>query len=169
VKVISAQECQEWLDIRFGRGSSWQKMEADYATCVTYQLPIDTGVKTAIARIVCQSISTDQPGLFWISAWRIFPSSQNMALFDGYRTSFGEHRPIHAAPGHLFGESDLRHIECLLDLALYFYWDASLFDGAGTIVVRTSHDEFVSIHAKDEERLKLFQRNLEGLKLKQTN
>lgn len=169
MKILSEQECQEWLENKVGRGSTWNTAGTDYASCIIYQLPIDTGKKTALARAMSHCIDTSQLGLFWITTWGIFPSSQNMALFDGYRKSLGENRPIHAAPGHVFGESDLQQLECLLGLALYFYWDASLFDGAGTIVLRASHDEFISIHARDEARLSLFQSNLESLNLKRMN
>ena len=92
-----------------------------------------------------------------------------MALFDGYRKSLGESRCIHAAPGHIFAESDLPQLECIIGLALYFYWDASLFDGLGTIVVRTSHDEWISIQAKDEAHLRTFRSNLDPLKLKEVS
>jgi hypothetical protein len=165
MRILSQPECQGWLETNFGKGST--SVEAECAHYATYVLPIDTGVKTAIARAVSHSVDTGRCGLFWITGWGIFPSSQNMALFDGYRKSLGEDRAIHAAPGHVFGEADLQQLECLFGLALYFCWDASLFDGAGTIVVKISHDEFISVHARDEARLRQFLMSLEGLNLKQ--
>jgi hypothetical protein len=165
MKIISQPECQEWLERNLGSG--FTALEKIYAYHVSYLLPTDTGVKTVLARAISRSIECEQPGLFWITDWGIFPSVENMALFDGYRKSLGEDRAIHAAPGHIFGESELQQLECLFDLALYFLWDANLFDGAGTIAVQISHDEFLSVHAKDEARLRQFQSCLERLKLKQ--
>ncbi len=142
-------------------------MKGVYPHSVTYQLPSDTGKKTILGRVLAGSLDTTQPGLFWVTAWGIFPSSENMLLFDGYRKSLGESRSIYSAPGHIFVESDLQKVECLLDLALYVYWDASLFDGAGRIVVSMSHDECFSLYAKDKAQVQDFERNLERLKLNQ--
>ncbi len=167
MKIISQQECEEWVAAHLGRDFARDAVAADYASRVVYQLPTDTGKKTAIARAVSRSIDTRGLGLFWITAWGIFPSSENMAIFDGYRKFLGEERAIHAAPGHVFGASDLPQLECLFDLTLYFYWDASLFEGAGNIVVTASHDECVSVHAKDAAYLRQFQNTLDGLKLKE--
>jgi hypothetical protein len=167
MNIISQQECREWVATNLGGGCDWRTVEADYAHSVTYGLPLDTGVKTMLARLVTNSIDASQSGLFWITAWGVFPNHQNMALFDGYRRSLGENRPIIAAPGHVFGEPDLQELECLFGLVLYFYWDAILFDGAGTIAVRSSHDECVSVHTKDEKLLRRFTSSLESLELRQ--
>lgn len=163
MKIISQNECQEWLETKLGENLT---LEVDYKHCLTYHSPNDSGKKTALARVLTHAIDARQPGLLWITAWGIFPSSENMALFDGYRRFLEEDRPIQAAPGHVFDQSDLQQIECLLALALYFYWDASLFNGAD-IAVKTSHDEWISVYAKDEERLRQFKIDLQNLKLKQ--
>ncbi len=167
MKIVTQQECHEWLRARLGKDFSWEIVNGVYPHCLTYQLPGDTGKTTALGRLITGSIGTTQPGLLWITAWGIFPSSENMLLFDGYRKSLGESRPIHTAPGHIFDGPDLPNVECLFDMALYFYWDASLFDGSGTIVVRTSHDECISVYAKDLAHIQEFESNLGRLKLKQ--
>ena len=167
MKIISELERKEWLSKRLQPVNL--NDVTDYKYSVTYHLPEDSGKKTALARAMTHSIEDSQPGLFWITAWGIFPSSENVALFDGYRRSLGEVRPIHEAPGHIFDTSDLRDLECLCDLALYFYWDASLFDGMNAIMVRTSHDETISIHARDKVRLGKLVEGLQGLKLRQLN
>jgi len=181
MKIVSNVECWHWLESNLGTGYSrlavdaqhmstaisqlLTRQQAQYSGCAIYKLPIDTGQKTVLARIVSRSIDTDQVGLFWITDWDIFPSSQNMALFEGYRKSLGESRLIHDAPGHIFGQSDVSQVECLLALALYFYWDATLFSGPGSVVVRVSHDEWVSIRARDNAQLKVFESELGALGL----
>jgi len=163
MKIVSQSQCQEWLNAKLGYTSG--NIEAYYASCIEYWLPVDTGRKTAIARALTRSLDDKQPGLLWITDWGIFDSSENMALFDGYRESLGESRDIHAAPGHIFDGSDLPQVECLLDLALYFFWDATLCDGSGRTVVRTSHDGWISLHAKDRAGLQQFEQSLEPFKL----
>jgi len=165
MKILSDAECQEWLESKRGKGVSWRTVEADYPQYVKYGLPAETGRKTALSREVTHSVDTSQCGLLWVTDWSIFPSSQNMALFDGYRKSLGEDRPIIEAPGHIFGESDLQELECLFGLALYFFWDAYLFEQAGRTVVRINHHDFISVHARDSARLSEFQNIFERLKL----
>jgi hypothetical protein len=165
--IISPQECEEWLATSLGSGDARRNTATVFEHSVTYGLPLDTGQKTVLARLLSNSIDADRPGLFWITGWGIFSNHQNMALFDGYRRSLGESRLLYAAPGHVFRKPDLRDLECLLDLVLYFYWDAMLFDGAGTVAVRISHDEFVSIHTMDARLLTRFVDSLDGLTLKQ--
>jgi len=163
MRILSQQACKEWLRVCLGKDSALENLREDYVFRVEYQLPIDTGKKTAIARVLAQWLGDVQkPGLFLITGWGIFQSGENMSLFDGYRKSLGESRPLHAAPGHVFADSDLREMECLLDLALYFFWDASLLDEAGTFVVRISHDEFIAINTKNEDVLRQFQSRCAG-------
>jgi hypothetical protein len=166
MKIISRQECQEWLKAKLARDLTWETVPTIYPHCVTYRLPTDTGKKTALAHVVIGSVDVTEMGLLWITAWSIFPSSENMLLFNGYRSSLGETRDVHAAPAHTFGMSDLPNVECLLDLVLYFYWDAILLDGSG-ILVRASHDEYISIHASEEASLQEFKTSLARLKLEQ--
>ena len=165
MKIVTEQECQEWLKVSLTTDFSWETVRALYPHCVTYGVPSDTGKKTVLGRVLTGCVARPGAGLFWITGWGIFPSSENMVLFDGYRKSLGENRTIHAAPGHVFGESDLGTVECLLDLALYFYWDSSLFDGA--IVLRTSHDECFSVYARNKAHMQEISSNLDRLKLKQ--
>jgi hypothetical protein len=165
MKVISEEKCQEWLKDKLASSFSWEAVKAAYSYCISYQLPSDTGKKTVLGRVLIGCMAKAELGLFWINGWGIFPSSENMLLFDGYRKSLGESRSIHEAPGHIFNQKDLQNIECLFDLALYFYWDSSLFDE--NIVLRTSHDEYFVVYSKNKEQILELSLNLGHLKLKQ--
>jgi hypothetical protein len=167
MKIISKQECEDWLKANLKKDFVSGPLDTIYPHCASYHLPVDTGKKTALARALTHAIDGRRAGLFWITAWSIFPSAENMALFDRYRWSLDERRPIHDAPGHVFSESDLPQLECLLDLALYFFWDATLFDGAGSLAIRMSHDEYISLYAVDELSMTRAQSCLERFKLKQ--
>jgi hypothetical protein len=169
MKIISPQECNQWVRAKLGQDFALETFAPNFPHCVTYQLPVDTGKKSALARFLAGSVDTSTPGLFWITGWGIFPSSENMALFEGYRVFLGESRALDTAPGHINDESDLLKLECLLDLALYFYWDALLFDEVGSIAVRTSHDERLSIYGKSPERLNKLESDLGRLGLSQSN
>jgi hypothetical protein len=167
MKVISKPECDDWLKANIGSGFTVKGAEREYAYGADYLLPPDAGKKTALGRMLIGLLQVKSPGLFWITATGIWPSSENMALFDGYRQSFGENRPLHAAPGHVFSRSDLTQLECLFDLTLYFSWDSLLFEGPGDVVLRTSHDEYISVHGKDRDRLSQIERSLADFGLEQ--
>lgn len=159
MRMISRQESDDWLKAKFSKGFSWEAVKAAYPHYVTYLLPTDTGARTCIARMLSGYIDATEPGLLLVKEWGVWPSSENMALFDGYRKSLGESRCIHEAPGHLFDGSDLTSVECLLDLALYFLWNTLLVDGAGSMVAFTSHDEWFSVYMRDQsgfEEIKLW-------------
>jgi hypothetical protein len=165
MKVISKSDCHDWLKTNAGSDLTVEKIGEAYPFSVAYLISPDTGKKTALGRVLTGLLHVASQGLFWITATGIWPSSENMALFDGYRKSFGESRPVAAAPGHMFIGSDSTQIECLLDLALYFSWDSVLFEGHGGAVFRTSHDEYVSIYTKDRDRLSQIDRALRDLEL----
>jgi hypothetical protein len=167
MKVISKPECVDWLKTNIGSHFTAEKVDEEYPYGVAYRLPPDTGKKTALGRTLVGLLQVRSPGLFWITATGIWPTSENMALFDGYRKSFGENRPLHAAPGHVFSGSDLREVECLLDLALYFYWDSALFEMPAGICVKTSHDEYISVRAKSRDRLSEIEHTLIDFELEQ--
>jgi hypothetical protein len=165
MQIITAAECEEWVKATLGSDFGHTLFELYYPHAATFQLPADVHTRTVLARTLTYSIDTSQCGLFWITAWGIFPSAENTRLFDGYRRSLGEARDIRLAPGHVFDASDLDEIECLLDLALYFFWDAVIFVGQGA-AVQFSHDEWLSIHARSTGRLAQLQMNIERLSLR---
>lgn len=93
MKVISKPECDDWLKANIGSDFTAEKVEEEYPYGVAYLLPSDTGKKTALGRTLIGLLHVKSPALFWITATGIWPTSENMALFDGYRKSFGENRP----------------------------------------------------------------------------
>jgi len=164
MKILSRSECEHWLNARL-RSEEAHHSPIDYDHGLSYRLPSDTGKKTALARVISEVADADPAGLLWITAWSIFPSSENVSLFDAYRRSLGEKRNLNDAPGHLFSASDKAHLECLLDLCLYFYWDADLFSGSGTLWIKISHDEYMDVNTKGNLRFDDIQRGLEPLNL----
>ena len=152
MKIISADDCVAWLSATWCEPFAWPAAVRLYPCTITFKLPIDTGRKTALARGLT-SLLTRDAGLLWFTEWSVFPSSENMVLFQGYRRSLGEERPLSAAPGHLFGEGDLEAVECLVAMSLYFYWDLHGFAG-DALWLHISHDEVIMAHARDRTILK---------------
>jgi hypothetical protein len=119
MKIISCHECAEWVKARHSNSFALDDLKREYPHVITYGLSLNAGKKTVLSHFLSQSIDTTGPGLFWITAWGIFDSLENMAMFDGYRRSVGETRGIDEAPGHIFEESDVQELECLLAMSLY--------------------------------------------------
>lgn len=153
MRTTTYEEAAEWVTAR-GIGAPFNRGKAErfYAHRVSYALPTDVGRRTALGRALATFVEDTTAGLLWITEWGVFPSAENMPLFDGYRRSLGETRPLHEAPAHLFDRNDRQEVVCLLDLALYFFWDASIFDD-DRLCIRLSHDEYVTVYARDEPSL----------------
>ena len=171
MRMMSRQESDDWLKAKFHKGFSLRAPKVVYPNYrayphyVTYLLPTDTGKKTGIARILSSNVDATEPGLLLATEWGIWPSSENMALFDGYRKSLGESRSIGEAPGHLFDGSELTSVECLLDFFLYFYWGGFLVEGTGSMVVVISHDELFAVYMKDQSRFEEIKLWLDNMNL----
>jgi len=163
MQIVSAAECREWSEVNLEVPHN--DFRTLYPVDATYEIPTDASRKTAIARAIVSLIDSERPGLLWITEWSIFPSGENMSLFDAYRSFLGETRSLRDAPGHIFDNKDLPQIECLLDVILYFYWDALLFIDGNSYVLKISHDEFIAVYGKDVESLKSFVDVFERLKM----
>jgi hypothetical protein len=111
----------------------------------TYSIPADSGVKCSLARLFSNLLLAESPAFIYVTGWGIWPSSENLDLFDGYRRSIGEERSIRLAPVHLFETSDKPAFVSILSMVLYFVWDAEVFDERGTTLVTISHDEWMEI------------------------
>lgn len=166
MNIIPEDRCKEWLSAVMQEPFDADVLGRVYGNSVTYLIPSDTGKKTALARALSALVGSSRGGLLWITEWGVFPSSENMALFLGFRRSLGEERSVYAAPGHLFVEADLERVECLLDLVLYFFWDASIFDGS-SIWLQLSHDEVFTLNARDQNSLRVCEEALSRYELKE--
>jgi hypothetical protein len=147
VKILTSPECEEWLASRYGSSELDDALAQRFRDPRVFQLPAGVHRRTAVAHALVEALDPTAPGLLWITAWGIFPGAENLALFDGYRRSLGENRPLHEAPGHVFDGASIEEIECILDLSLYFFWDATLL-AEGT-AARISHDEWIELRADD--------------------
>ena len=164
MKAIAEAQCEDWLASKLDEAFSWPALERRHRHGMTYVMPADAGRKTALARAFSGLNDGTGETLLWVTGWGVFPSSQNMELFDGYRRSCDESRSIGEAPGHIFERWDRKELECVLDLVLYFFWDASVFMPGG-VWIRFSHDEVFSVRATENVTLKEWQEALAPFEL----
>ncbi len=152
MEIYSKQKAVEWLESREFRAEN-------YAHARSYRIPADSGRKSALARLLVRELMDGSGGesLFWIDEYGIWPSSEMPSIFQGYRASLGERRPLSESECHLFDEHDSEKIECLVALVLYFAWGALLVNAFADAAVRISHDEVFTLYAKTQERLAPFE------------
>lgn len=166
MKILSEVETSAWIDASLGYEPTSGALKDRFACQSVYLMPVDTGRKTALARTLGNFIDLSQSGLFWITSYGVWPSNENMDLFDGYRRSLGELRYLRDSPGHVFGQHDGATLQTLLGLSLYFLWDAVLIEGTQDLAIRFSHDEYLEIYAKGEKRLSAIDGLLNKMEMK---
>lgn len=150
---LSLSQFNEWLSSKgFSAPSEIQRKNPRFSCEAKYLLPQDSGRKTALSRELVRLVSGDDI-LLWFSEYGVWPSSQNMSLFDGYRRSLGETRPLTECPAHTFSSQELSVLECLLDITLYFYWDAVVFNHTQGLLFIPSHDELLFVRTQDNNLL----------------
>jgi hypothetical protein len=81
----------------------------------------------------------------------VWPSSENLDIFDSYRRAKGVTRSLGEAPVHIFNSSSEDSFVGILCLALYFVWDGAVFDREGKCLIEISHDEWFEIRTSHAE------------------
>ena len=131
----------------------------------TYSIPGDSGAKCSLSKLLRDLLLPAAPVFIYVGGWGVWPSAENFDLFDGYRRSLGEHRSINLAPVHMFDQSDGSSFVSIMSLALYFLWDASVFDERGTISVNFSHDEWIETKTACPDVANEWSKELESMEL----
>ena len=150
MKILTIDEISVWL-----KGQSlfiadkavfWEK----FLKYHSFSTPKDSGIKTALSKNIIPMLLSSPECLIWIREYGVWPSNQNMALFEMLRNSLGETRPLSQAPGHLCTGKDMQLCESLLDLILYFYWGALIVGSKGEYAINISHNEIIEVGGTEE-------------------
>ena len=122
-----------------------------------FSVPKDAGKKTALARLLVAIFEPLQNSevVLYVSEWGVWPSSENMELFDSYRLAKRETRKLEEAPVHSFESADDPALMGTLCLALYFIWGVEIFDSERKCSVSLSHDERFEIRTSDPSALEV--------------
>jgi hypothetical protein len=94
----------------------------------------------------------------WITTWGVWNPQQEAIAFktlEQFRRSFGENRPLQAAPGNYFRHDEFIESVCCLLQPIIIGWDAYYVPwwayGRLEYCVFVSHDSFVEIHVRTKE------------------
>ena len=114
-----------------------------------YLIPSDSGAKVVLSRFIARLLPQNRSTFLCLGIWNVWPSSENLDLFYGYRRSHGESRPLIEAPVHVFESAEEDAFVSILCMAFYFVWDAWIFDIDGTVLIKVSHDEWLEGWSSD--------------------
>ncbi|MHB1131520.1 MAG: hypothetical protein ACYC4L_03945 [Chloroflexota bacterium] len=151
MRTVDKAEAIAWLSSRALTNSDGRSLPSAFARQATFSIPHDSGAKTSIARELAYRFAQSDEvseSILWIDEYMIWPSAENWHLFDSYRRSLGEGRPLWERPGHLLAPSDADTMFALLSMVLYFVWGAVLASSSGEMLVRISHDEWMDVFGK---------------------
>ncbi len=104
---------------------------------------------TWLSQFIARSVEPFDQCLMWVTTWGVWPSSENLHLFYRLREGYGERRPLHEAPGHLFLTHEGADLATFVQLGLLFGWDFYLVPGPNYATAFVSHDEFLEFRTDD--------------------
>ena len=112
-----------------------------------YAAPMTAGAQIALAKLFAFLLVREAPLCLYITGWGI--ATEHLDLFDGYRRSLGDNRPLIQAPVHVFEQADEEALISLLCLVFFFSWDASAFDLTECTLLQTSHDGWLEVRGSN--------------------
>lgn len=139
IRCLSAAESTVWLTDR-GYTAPY---DVSFSHRQRLRTPSDSGKKAALVKSIMTWLPTDGDCILLVTAWGVWPSSENVELFERVRASLGQEQRIHDAPGQVLSLAYRGALECMLDVCLYNYWDGLLADEKHRVMIRFSHDEFI--------------------------
>lgn len=151
MQIIDKKETMLWLSEKGLLDSTGKPSFPGFVEVIDSSIPADSGHKTALSRAIVSFFDTDNEALLWINEFGIWESSEDRNLFEGFRRSLGEHSPLRDKPGHIFSSSDLSNVGSLVAMILYFVWGGILYSPAKSLAINISHDEYISVFARNKK------------------
>ena len=168
MKILSIDEARGLIGFSSADAAMRSIRQALPLACGPYLVPADAGIKTALARQFANFLFTNLGDLILcVRGWKFWPSAENFDLFDGYRISIGETRPLWEAPIHVFTRGEEPALASILNLGLFFYWDMEVFDADSNALFTFSHDEWMEFRLKNQEEADQLTGELTGFNLKE--
>jgi hypothetical protein len=135
---LTSSECDEWDALRPRLGALHAKAA----------IPRDFTASLRFCQAVERAMRPYRACLLWFTETDIWPSSTNWHLYYRLRLSYGDHRRVEDAPGHVFLDDEVADLVSFLQIAMLAGFDAHLItDPTGSSRAFLSHDEFVEFYA----------------------
>ena len=145
MRFYTHEECELWLNER-ERQLPGANPEQPTARIV---YPPEGYRQFTYAHWIAESLTFRKPALLWVTDWNNWEASENWHLYYKLRQSYGDHRLLQEAPGHLFLEHEAEDLASFLQLAMLHGWDGYLLTQADYVNTFFTHDEYFDFFARD--------------------
>ena len=140
---LSRDEAEAWC-VRHGIPVAHHR-PARPAACTTLPIPDQTGQRVSLVREQLAALDGESEILVWFTEWGVWPSAERQHIFDRFRASYGETRPLIEIPAHALASSEMEDLLSLVTLGVLFLWDVNVIGSSGKRMVFYSHDEMVDV------------------------
>ncbi len=106
-----------------------------------FHIPWDAAQRIVLLRKLFSSWPVDQETLVWITGWSVWESGERMHMFERFRSSYGENRPLIESPAFLFSGAEIEDVISFAGFAILFLWDCHVLTASGDTWLFVSHDE----------------------------
>src|SRR5262249_49909047 len=139
--VLTKEEAEAWCrthQISLNDRGLPERSDLD----VKFQIPSDAQQRIALVRRTMQAFKGDPVLLVWFDDWGVWSSGQEMHVFDRFRISYGEARPLIETPAHLFDQTEFKDAMSFVTVAVLFLWDCYVVVPNRIKLLAFSHDEY---------------------------
>ena len=150
MRLMSYEMGCHWLGV--SESDAWPEYTKQFTAM--YRLPTDSGRKTFLANLLIGWFPQETATALFVMEHGIWASGENEFLFTAFRNlaagrAVSELSSVDDAPVLVFESSESKLFESFFAIATYFYWDAVAVAQDQKLLIKTSHDEFFSIHTDD--------------------
>lgn len=141
MKILSSAEASLWCEHN-GIALSARGLPERSDGSTRFKIPEDAQKRVHLVSERMRAFKDAGVLLVWFSDWCVWPSGQRMHVFERFRLSYGEARPLIESPAHLFEEREIDDAISFVTLAVLFLWDCYVVTPRRTRFLHFSHDEF---------------------------
>jgi hypothetical protein len=141
LKFLSKEESGRWCgqhEIALSDSGLPERSDAS----AKFEIPIDAQKRVHLVSRGMAAFGGVPLFLVWFHDWAVWPSGQRMHVFDRFRKSYGEMRPLAQSPGHVFDKDELDDAISFVTLGVLFLWDCYVVAPKGSKLLFFSHDEY---------------------------
>ena len=141
---LTRPEAQAWCAARNVALNDRQLPQPDFpeAQRSDFKIPKDSGRRMSLLHaFFFRNVPADQEILLWFYDWSVWRSGERMHMFERFRASYGENRPLAEVPAFVFSPAEREDLISFAGFAMLFLWDCHVLTESGDTWLFLSHDE----------------------------
>jgi hypothetical protein len=141
MKILSSAEARHWCEQNDIALSAFGTPACPNAS-TRFSIPEDAQKRVHLVSERMRRFTDEPVFLVLFGNWDVWPSGQRMHVFERFRMSYGEARPLIQSPGHVFEKGGIDDAVSFVTLAVLFLWDCHVVTPGRARFLHFSHDEF---------------------------